>query len=194
MAITAARDLGLHDLAIVGLAKERENVAGETLVDRVYLPGQKNGIQLRGQSSALFFLVRARDEAHRFANHARKKLGKGRRLRTALADIPGIGEKTRVALLRHLGSVEGVRTASVAALAAVPGVNKRHVLAIESWRGNAMSAAQGIEVDVIDVEGHLHGGKHDPLTRPAADGLPAGAPRENLDPPTVLRDEDVVLE
>jgi len=74
VAITAARDLGLHDLAIVGLAKERENVAGETLVDRVYLPGQKNGIQLRGQSSALFFLVRARDEAHRFANHASRSL------------------------------------------------------------------------------------------------------------------------
>ncbi len=136
VAIAAARDLGLHDLAIVGLAKERENVAGETLVDRVYLPGQKNGIPLRGASSALFFLARVRDEAHRFANHARRRLGKGRRLKSELADVPGIGEKTRVALLRHLGSVEGVRTASIAAIAAVPGVNKRHVAAIQTWRGD----------------------------------------------------------
>ncbi len=41
VAQAAANDLGLHDLAIVALAKERENLAGETLVDRVYLPGQK---------------------------------------------------------------------------------------------------------------------------------------------------------
>ena len=75
VALSAARDLGLHDLSIVGLAKERENLAGEKMVDRVYLPGQKNGIPLRSTSAALFFLARARDEAHRFANHARKKLG-----------------------------------------------------------------------------------------------------------------------
>ena len=80
VALQAAHDLGLHDLPIVGLAKERETATGEKMVDRVYLPGQKNGIPLRSTSSALFFLARARDEAHRFANHMRKKLGKARRL------------------------------------------------------------------------------------------------------------------
>ena len=34
-ALTAASDLGLHDLAVVGLAKERETPLGEKLVDRV---------------------------------------------------------------------------------------------------------------------------------------------------------------
>ena len=134
VALTAARDLGLHDLAIVGLAKERENVAGDKLVDRVYLPGQKNGIPLKSSSSSLFFLARARDEAHRFANEARKKLGAARRLRSALDDVPGIGEKTRATLLKFFGSVEGVRAATEEALLAVPGVNKRHVAAIVKWR------------------------------------------------------------
>ena len=46
VALTAARDLGIHELSIVGLAKERETVTGEKMVDRVYLPGQKNGIAL----------------------------------------------------------------------------------------------------------------------------------------------------
>lgn len=72
-ALTAARDLGLHDLSIVALAKERETAAGETLTDRVYLPGQKNGIAVRPHT-ALVILARARDEAHRFANRAREKL------------------------------------------------------------------------------------------------------------------------
>src|SRR5262249_17818367 len=56
VALTAARDLGLHDLPVVGLAKERVTIGGEELVDRVYVPGQKNGIPLRPQSAALFFL------------------------------------------------------------------------------------------------------------------------------------------
>ncbi|WP_437305112.1 excinuclease ABC subunit UvrC [Sorangium sp. So ce388] len=130
VALSAARDLGLHGLPIVGLAKERETQAGEKLVDRVYLPGQKNGIPLRSTSSALFFLARARDEAHRFANHARKRLGKARRLRSEIEDIPGLGSGVRTALLRELGSLEAVRRATDAQILAVTGVTKRHLSAL----------------------------------------------------------------
>jgi excinuclease ABC subunit C len=130
VALSAARDLGLHDLPIVGLAKERETVAGEKMVDRVYLPGQKNGIPLRSQSSALFFLARARDEAHRFANHARKKLGKARRLRSDIDDIPGLGAEVKKALLRELGSMKGVREAADERILAVTGVTRRHLTAL----------------------------------------------------------------
>src|SRR6202012_3365496 len=101
----AAGSRGAPALPVVGLAKEKENVAGEKMVDRVYLPGQKNGIPLRSTSSALFFLARIRDEAHRFANHARKKLGKVRRLPSEIDDIPGLGPSTRKALGGELGSL-----------------------------------------------------------------------------------------
>src|SRR6185437_11413891 len=130
VALSAARDLGMHDLAIVGLAKERETRAGEKMVDRVYLPGQKNGIPLRPTSAALFFLARARDEAHRFANHARKKLCKARRLRSEIDDIPGLGAETRRVLLRELGSMAGLRAASDERILAVTGVTKRHLKAL----------------------------------------------------------------
>ena len=130
VALQAARDLGLHDLPIVGLAKERETVTGEKMVDRVYLPGQKNGIPLRSTSSALFFLSKIRDEAHRFANHMRKKLGKARRLRSDIDDVPGIGVEVRKALLRELGSMVGIREASDAQILAVTGVTKRHLTAL----------------------------------------------------------------
>ncbi len=130
VALSAARDLGLHDLPIVGLAKERESATGDKVVERVYLPGQKNGIPLRSQSSALFFLARARDEAHRFANHIRKRLGKSRRLRSEVEDIPGLGPAAKKALLRELGSMEAIRKAPDEKILAVPGVSKRHLTAL----------------------------------------------------------------
>lgn len=130
VALAAARDLGLHGLPIVGLAKERENVMEETLVDRVYIPGQKNPIPLRANSAALFFLARARDEAHRFSNRARERIGKVRRFKSKLDDVAGIGPKTKVALLRALNTVEAVVTASDESLLRVEGVTRRHVAAL----------------------------------------------------------------
>ena len=72
----ALRDLGVDDLPIAALAKEKPNVLGEKLVDRVYLPGQKNPIELRENHAALGILALARDEAHRASNALRLKLGK----------------------------------------------------------------------------------------------------------------------
>jgi excinuclease ABC subunit C len=131
VALAAARDLGLHDLAIAALAKERESVTGDKVVDRVYLPGQKNGIPLSA-TSALVLLARLRDEAHRFANHGRVKQGDRRVLRSELDDIPGIGPKARIALLTRLGSFAAVRAASDDALLAVPGITKRHLAALRA--------------------------------------------------------------
>jgi excinuclease ABC subunit C len=130
VALSAAHDLGLHGLAMVGLAKERETVTGDKIVDRVYLPGQKNGIPLRSSSTALFFLARARDEAHRFANHARTRLGRGKTLRSALDDVAGIGPVARKALLKTLGSLDGVRRATDSEILTVPGVTRRHLVSL----------------------------------------------------------------
>jgi excinuclease ABC subunit C len=140
VALAAAHDLGLHDLPICGLAKEKENVLGDKLVDRVYLPGQKNPIPLRPNSPELFLLARARDEAHRFSNRGRKKVGKKRRLASELDQVPGIGPKTRVALLKTLGSLSAVRGASDEVILAVPGVSKKHLSALRQWFARDASA------------------------------------------------------
>ncbi|CAN5348225.1 excinuclease ABC subunit UvrC [soil metagenome] len=137
VALTAARDLGLHDLPIVALAKERvlkpasaEAAEGETVVDRVYLPGQKNPIALKSHSQSLFFLARARDEAHRFSNRARERLGKARRFKSILDDIPGIGPVLKKSLLLKLGTVAAIKAATDDELLAVPGVRKKHIDAL----------------------------------------------------------------
>jgi excinuclease ABC subunit C len=130
VAMAAASDLGLHTLPLVGLAKERENVQGDKLVDRVYLPGQKNPLPLKPNSPELFLLARARDEAHRFANSLRKKSGKRRSFSSPLDEVPGIGPKTKRALLKTFGSLAEVLAAGDQELLAVPGVNSRQVEAL----------------------------------------------------------------
>jgi excinuclease ABC subunit C len=148
-ALAAARDLGLHELAIVALAKERENVAGETLTDRVYLPGQKNGIAVRPHTS-LVILARARDEAHRWSNRMREKLGTSRRLRSSLDDIPGIGAASRKKLLVRFGGLQAVREATDEQLLQVPGITRRQVEALRRHFGAPSS--QGADMDSAGQE------------------------------------------
>ena len=147
VALAAAHDLGLHDLPIVALAKERETVGGETLVDRVYLPGQKNPVPLRSTTTSLFLLARLRDEAHRFSNRARMRIGKKRRFQSPLDDVKGIGQKTKLALLAHVGGVAAIREADDKALLAIPGVTRRHVQALREAFPPAPSAASSAEAE-----------------------------------------------
>ena len=147
VALTAAHDLGLFDLPIVGLAKERESLRGDKVVDRVYLPGQKNPIALRPNSPELFLLARARDEAHRFANRGRKQAGKKWRFESELDGIAGIGPKTRQALLKELGTVEGVALASDETILAIPGVTRRQ---LDALRKHFVAATQEAEDDPTD--------------------------------------------
>ncbi len=144
VALAAAHDLGLHGMPIVALAKEKENALGETMVDRIYLPGQKNPINLKSHSASLFFLARARDEAHRFSNKARMRLGKSRRMRSALDDVRGIGPATKKALLTTLGSLTAVKRASDDELLAVPGVTARHVRALRQAFARAPDAGEAV--------------------------------------------------
>lgn len=147
VALTAASDLGLTDLPIIGLAKEKESPTGEKLVDRIYLPGQKNAISLRTGSPEHFFLALARDEAHRFSNRGREKLGRKRRIHSTLDDVPFIGPVTRKALLRAFGSVEAVRQASDEALLEVQGVNRRQIEALRAH----LEDPDGASVDAVEL-------------------------------------------
>jgi excinuclease ABC subunit C len=111
VALAALSDLGVEGVPVVALAKEKADVRGEKLVDRVYLPGQKNAIALRESSPALQVLALARDEAHRASNLLREKVGKRRQLSSGLESVPGVGPMTRRKLLRALGSMRAVQLA-----------------------------------------------------------------------------------
>lgn len=141
VALAAMRDLGVEGLSVAGLAKEKENVLGDKLIDRVYVPGQKNPVTLRS-APALAMLALARDEAHRVANSLRKKLSKRKKLRSELDSIPGVGPKTRTRLLSALGSLRGVSEATEVELIAA-GANKRQARAILDALGGAPEVSPG---------------------------------------------------
>jgi excinuclease ABC subunit C len=120
--------LGLETLPVIGLAKER--VARDPLAreiqrrpERIFLPGRKNPVILRSNSTALFLLQRVRDEAHRFANTYHRSLRRRARLISVLDSVEGVGPGRRRALLRHFGSLRRVREASLDELAQVPGIS-----------------------------------------------------------------------
>ncbi len=193
VALAAAHDLGLHDLSIVGLAKEKETALGEKLIDRVYVPGQKNPIALRPNAAELFLLARARDEAHRFANRSRKKAGKRRSMASALEAVAGIGPKTRQLLLRHVGGIERIRETSDEALLAIAGISARHVRALRAHssssapppRGPVSSDAARLDVDEADQAVAEQLVSDDVSAAPlSSDRAPPGAP-ERIDAPSV---------
>ncbi len=106
-------ELGFGDLAVVGLAKEREEI---------FLPDREGPVLLPATSPALYLMQRLRDEAHRFAITYHRSLRARAATRSAFDDLPGVGPKRRAALLRVFGSAKRVREAPVEQVAAVPGI------------------------------------------------------------------------
>jgi len=125
----ALKDAGVEHQDVVGLAKSRElddggdrSAAAERSPERVFVLGRKDPVILPQSSPELFVLTRVRDEAHRFAITFQQKLMRRRNFRSALQDIPGVGEGRKRALLRHFGSLKRIRAASIEALAEVEGM------------------------------------------------------------------------
>jgi excinuclease ABC subunit C len=106
-------ELGLHDLPLAGLAKEREELV---------LPGRAEPVLLPTTSQALYLVQRIRDEAHRFAITYHRDLRRKASVRSKFDDMPGIGPRRRGALLRVFGSMKRVKEAPVEQVAAVPGI------------------------------------------------------------------------
>ena len=116
MACTELQRLGLHDVPIIGLAKEFEEI---------YRPGRPAPLRLPEDSGALRLLQRIRDEAHRFANGYHQLLMKRRVNESVLDDCPGVSENRKKLLLQAFGSVERLRKASVERIAAVDGISPK---------------------------------------------------------------------
>ena len=106
-------ELGLDDVPLAGLAKEREEL---------FLPGRSEPILLPPTSGALYLVQRLRDEAHQFAITYHRDLRAKASIRSAFDDMPGVGPKRKRALLRVFGSTRRIREAPVEQIAAVPGI------------------------------------------------------------------------
>ena len=104
------------EITIVGLAKEHE---------LIFMPDRNQPLELPRNSEGLFLMQRIRDEAHRFAITAHRKMRTKERLVSRLEQIPGIGPTRKKELLRKFGSLNGVRKATLEQLTEVPGINPK---------------------------------------------------------------------
>lgn len=119
-ALEVMHELGLNDLALIGVAKGEERKAG--LEQLIFPDGQVR--KLQSDDPALHLIQKIRDEAHRFAIFGhRNKRGKVRTA-SSLEEISGVGDKRRRSLLTHFGGLREVAQASIEQLCKVDGISK----------------------------------------------------------------------
>ncbi|AEF40333.1 excinuclease ABC subunit UvrC [Hoyosella subflava] len=112
-ASAALEELGITDIAVIGLAKRLEEV---------WLPGEEYPVIFPRTSEALFLLQRIRDEAHRFAITFHRSKRSRRMTESVLDTIPGLGQTRKTALVTHFGSVARLKAASLGEITQVPGI------------------------------------------------------------------------
>lgn len=118
-------ELGAEEIPLAAITKiKNRDPERREPEDMAYIPGRKNPITFRKGSTALFFLQRVRDEAHRFALDYHRKLRSKKQTKSVLDDIDGVGAARRKALLKRFGSVKRIRGAGVEDIAGTPGVGE----------------------------------------------------------------------
>lgn len=140
-------ELGVSDVAVIGLAKRLEEV---------WVPSEPDPVILPRNSEGLFLLQRVRDEAHRFAiTYHRSKRSK-RMTASALDTVRGLGEHRRKALVSHFGSVARLRQATIEEITSVPGIGVATAAAVLEALGVASESsapAPGIDDDQSRASG-----------------------------------------
>ncbi len=116
MAVRELKALGLHDLPVVGLAKQHEEV---------FVPGREQSIRIPHDRGALKLLQRIRDEAHRFANGYNALLYRRRMKESLLDDCPGMSANKKRLLLEKFGSVARLKKTPAEEISALPGISQK---------------------------------------------------------------------
>jgi excinuclease ABC subunit C len=134
-------ELGVDDVAVIGLAKRLEEV---------WVPLESDPVIFSRNSEGLYLLQRVRDEAHRFAiSYHRSKRSK-RMTASALDSVRGLGEARRKALVTHFGSLARLREASVEEITQVPGIGVATAAAVlEALGVSADSVGSPAQADAV---------------------------------------------
>jgi excinuclease ABC subunit C len=121
MAVRELQALGLHELPVIGLAKQHEEI---------FIPGRSESIRIPHDRGALKLLQRIRDEAHRFANGYNALLYRRRMHESLLDECPGISPNRKQRLLKKFGSLARIKAATADEIATLPGMSKKSAQAL----------------------------------------------------------------
>ena len=132
----ALDELGITDIALVGLAKRLEEV---------WLPNSMDPLILPRTSEGMYLMQRIRDEAHRFAITFHRSKRSKVMLESLLDEIPQLGESRRSALLDRFGSVSAIRKATLPELETTPGIGS-------TIAGIIYSHLERLKTPAVDME------------------------------------------
>ncbi|MBM4285760.1 MAG: excinuclease ABC subunit C [Deltaproteobacteria bacterium] len=140
--LEALKEVGREGLNVLALAKAAETAAGPVR-DRIFLPGRQNPKFLPPAAPGWLLLLRARDEAHRFALSYHRQRARRELAASGLLEIPGIGPARVRRLWERYDNLEALRAAAVEDLAAIPGFTRKAAEAVREWlsRGRGGSPA-----------------------------------------------------
>ena len=90
--------------------------------EKLFRPGRKNPIVQARHAPSILFLMRVRDEAHRFGVSKHRARRNKSTLASELDTLHGVGQKRKQLLLKTFGSIERIRQATKKQLEAVDGI------------------------------------------------------------------------
>jgi excinuclease ABC subunit C len=118
--------LNIDNVFLLAIAKGKERKVGAEQIYAMERPGAEVSLVNFNRATLLLnFLLKIRDEAHRFAITSHRQRLTKNIMTSALENIAGVGKKRRDILLKQFGGIENIKAASLDELASVKGINKK---------------------------------------------------------------------
>lgn len=125
IALKVLEELNIASIDVIALTKEKARHDKGLTKEKIYLPHQKDPIQIEMRSPLLFLLQQLRDEAHRAAIQFQRKRQRKKTFESPLDSLKGIGPVKKKKLLMHFGSVKKLREAEEEEFDKIPGLTQK---------------------------------------------------------------------
>jgi excinuclease ABC subunit C len=135
IAAKVLQDLNIYgQFDLVAIAKKDETKSEKD--DKIYKIGRSNPVFFGKERELLLFLMRIRDEAHRFVITFHRNRRSKRSLSSVLDNIVGVGPIRKQVLLSHFGSIAEIQAANEKQIAALPGMNFKVATTVRDYLRN----------------------------------------------------------